>query len=96
MNLTQRYRLADRVAIRPERFGGLVYNYGNRRLFFLHSHDLTEFVSGMTGTEPLADAIARFRARRGLPPSDEAFLEPLAALERIGLIVATDNEKTDP
>ena len=26
------YRLAPGVAIRPERFGGLVYRYDNRRL----------------------------------------------------------------
>ena len=32
MNPAHRYQLADGVAIRPERFGGLVYHYSNRQL----------------------------------------------------------------
>ncbi len=90
MDLTHRYRLADGVAIRPERFGGLVYNYHNRQLYFLHSHDLTEFVRALRGEHPLADAIDAFRESRGLSvEASRAMLKPLAALERMGLLVRT-------
>ena len=44
------WRLHERVALRPEPFGALVYHYGNRRLTFLRSHDLVTLV------ETIADA----------------------------------------
>lgn len=88
MNLDARYQLADGVAIRPERFGGLVYHYDNRRLYFLHSHELAAFVGGLTAEQPLAEAMAAFRDRYGLPAeAQEAMLRSLSALERIGLLV---------
>ncbi len=88
MNLDARYRLADGVAIRPERFGGLVYHYDNRRLYFLHSHELAEFVGGLTAEQPLVTAMAAFRDRHGLPAeTQETMLHSLSALERIGLLV---------
>ncbi len=91
MNISQCYRLADGVAIRPERFGGLVYHYHNRQLYFLHSHELTEFVRGLTGKHPLAAAIEAFRDSRGLSAeAGEAMLKPLAALEKMGLVVGAD------
>ena len=88
MNATERYRLAEGVAVRPERFGGLVYHYDDRRLYFLHSHELTDFVTGLTGKLPLAEAIEAFREHRSLPPeSGKTILKSLAALERLGLLV---------
>lgn len=88
MNTTTRYRLAEGVAIRPERFGGLVYNYSNRQLYFLHSQPLTEFVIGLTAETPVGEAIEAFRDRHALPAEmGETMLSSLAALERLGLVV---------
>lgn len=88
MNPNTRYQLAEGVAIRPERFGGLVYRYDNRRLYFLHSHELTRFVSGLTGEQPLSEAMEAFRHRHDLPADvGETMLQSLSALERIGLLV---------
>lgn len=89
MNLAHVYKLADGVAIRPERFGGLVYHYENRRLYFLHSHELTEFVSRLSGQTPLAQAMEAFRTSHGLSVEvSEALLKSLAALETMGIVVS--------
>lgn len=88
MKLDARYQLADGVAIRPERFGGLVYHHDNRRLYFLHSHELAAFVGELTAEQPLAAALAAFRDRHGLPvETQETMIQSLSALERIGLLV---------
>ena len=88
MNLASRYQLADGVAVRTERFGGLVYNYQDRHLYFIHSHEVTEFVSGLTGGQPLADAMEAFRQSHGLSPeAGETILKSLAALEKMGIVV---------
>lgn len=88
MNSRVRYQLADRVAVRPEHFGGLVYHYDDRRLYFLHSHELTDFVTGLSGEVPLEQAIEAFRTQRNLPAeTGETILRSLAALERLGLLV---------
>ncbi|MFO1113233.1 MAG: mycofactocin biosynthesis chaperone MftB [Rhodospirillales bacterium] len=50
MNLDDYYRLADGIAVRPERFGGLAYSYHDRRLYFIHSHGLAAFAGGLDGT----------------------------------------------
>jgi putative mycofactocin binding protein MftB len=88
MNLSQPYQVAEGVAIRAERFGGLVYNYQNRHLYFLHSHELTELVRGLKGEQPLAAAIEAFHQSHALSPeAGEAMLKSLAALAKMGLIV---------
>ena len=63
MNLASCYRLADGVAVRSERFGGLVYRYDNRRLYFLHSRNVADFVSGLDGLRPLQKAMEDFLDR---------------------------------
>lgn len=81
------YRLARGAAIRPERFGGLVYRYDNRRLYFLYSRDLVDFVSGLDGTRPLGTELDAFLASRALPTSTRAtFVQALAQLERLSLL----------
>jgi putative mycofactocin binding protein MftB len=90
MNLDARYRLARGVAVRPERFGGLVYRYDNRRLFFLHSHDLVDFVSGLNGARPLGDALEEFLQARALPESArDIFIEAVARLETLNILDAS-------
>ena len=88
MNLNSRYRLAEGVAVRPERFGGLAYHYHDRRLYFLHSHELTEFVRGLHGACLLGEAIETFRTEHDLPAeAEESILRLLATLEKMGLVV---------
>jgi putative mycofactocin binding protein MftB len=51
----RRYALHPDLALRPERFGALAYHYGNRRLTFLKSPQLTAIVQDI-GEHPSADA----------------------------------------
>ena len=81
------YRLAPGVAIRPERFGGLVYRYDNRRLYFLHSHRAVEFVNGLDGCRSLRETLDDFLTSREMPPSTgETLVKAVAQLERLGLL----------
>jgi putative mycofactocin binding protein MftB len=41
------WRLDDRVSVRPERFGALLYHFGTRRLSFLKSPTLLAVVCGL-------------------------------------------------
>lgn len=89
MNLDAHYCLAQGVSIRRERFGGLVYRYDNRRLFFLHSHDLMDFVSGLNGTRPLRDVLEEFLHARSLPESNrEALIKAVNQLEQLKILDA--------
>jgi putative mycofactocin binding protein MftB len=51
----RRYELHPDLALRPERFGALLYHYGTRRLTFLKSPQLTAIVSDI-GEHPSVDA----------------------------------------
>jgi putative mycofactocin binding protein MftB len=87
MDLNQRYRMSPHAAIRPERFGGLIYRYDNRRLYFLYSRDLVDFMSGLDGARPLAAALDTFLAARALPDSTrQTFIKTLAQLEKLELL----------
>jgi putative mycofactocin binding protein MftB len=93
MNLATCYRLADGVAIRSERFGGLVYRYDNRRLYFLHSHEIADFVGGLDGLRPLKKALEDFLVSRGLPETaGETLVKTVAQLEKIGILVPATAE----
>jgi putative mycofactocin binding protein MftB len=52
---SRRYRLHPDLALRPERFGALLYHYGTRRLTFLKSPELTAIVRDI-GKYPSANA----------------------------------------
>lgn len=81
------YRLAPGVAIRPERFGGLVYRYDNRRLYFLHSHQAVEFVNCLDGCRSLQEKLDDFLTSREMSPSTgETLVKAIAQLERLGLL----------
>ncbi|HZR53588.1 MAG TPA: mycofactocin biosynthesis chaperone MftB [Streptosporangiaceae bacterium] len=45
--LDRPWRLADRVALREERFGALLYHFGTRRLSFIKSRQLLAVVRGL-------------------------------------------------
>ena len=84
------YRLAPGVAIRPERFGGLVYHYDNRRLYFLHSHRAVEFVNCLDGYRSLQETLDDFLTSREISPSTgETLVKAVAQLERLGLLAQT-------
>jgi putative mycofactocin binding protein MftB len=85
----RRWRLHDRVALRPEPFGALAYHYGNRRLTFLRSPDLVTLVEQLSD-QPTARAAfdaAGIEARRW--PSFEKALTSLAA----GDFIVPDNSE---
>jgi putative mycofactocin binding protein MftB len=46
-SLDSAWALHPRVAVRPERFGALLYSFDTRRLSFLKSRQLLEVVSGL-------------------------------------------------
>lgn len=97
MNLEFCYRLAPGVAIRPERFGGLVYRYDNRRLFFLHSHELVDFVSrlGEVGS-PLGDALDDYLESHHLAYAVRAtFINAMTQLEKLGVLVQVTEERAE-
>lgn len=81
------YRLAEGVAIRPERFGALVYRYDNRRLYFIHSHAVADFVRDLDGSQPLGKAIEAFvRDRDMAEATSAALLKTVAQLESMGIV----------
>ncbi len=89
MNLRTRYRLAPGVALRPERFGGLVYRYDDRRLYFLHSHEVVNFILGLQGEQSLADALQSFCAVWGWSENDrERLLNSIDRLAGMGIVTA--------
>ena len=87
MNKISCYQLAQNVAIRPERFGALVYNYDNRQLYFIHSHLVAAFMIGLDGARPLGEAVDEFVTNRALPASSaDTLFETVGRLERMGLV----------
>ena len=81
------YRLAPGVAIRPERFGGLVYRYDNRRLYFLRSHQTVELVNRLDGRRALRDILDEFLTADPSPDAvRETLLSAIGQLERLGIL----------
>ena len=76
-DLDDAWRLDDRVSIRPERFGALLYHFGTRRLSFLKSPVLLDVVRALA-EQPSARAAC---ARAGVPSADlPTYRAALAAL----------------
>jgi putative mycofactocin binding protein MftB len=77
------WQLDERVSVRPERFGALLYHFGTRRLSFLKSPPLLDVVRGL-GEQPSARAAC---AHAGVPDSElpryRAALAALAASRMI-------------
>jgi len=87
VNAERSYEVPAQVAVRRERFGGLVYRYDNRALLFLHSRPLVDFLVGLDGERPLGAALEEFAAERGLGDGERRALEnALEQLERKGII----------
>ncbi|MBV9448644.1 MAG: mycofactocin biosynthesis chaperone MftB [Streptosporangiaceae bacterium] len=57
-DLDRPWRLDERVAIRPEPFGALLYHFGTRRLSFLKNHTVLTVVRALAD-QPSARAACR-------------------------------------
>lgn len=92
MDAAARPVLRPEVSLRPERFGALAYNFGNRRLSFLKDPDLVAVVRSFDGSRTVDDALvgAGVDARRR-----PAFLAALDTLERSGMIEAMGSGAVD-
>jgi putative mycofactocin binding protein MftB len=79
------YRLHPQLALRPEKFGALAYHYGNRRLTFLKSRQLTAIVESL-GDHASVDAA--LQAHGVSAAQRPAMLRALARLESSEVIGA--------
>lgn len=85
------YRLAPGVAIRSERFGGLVYRYDNRRLYFLRSHQAVELVNSLDGRRSLQETLDALATARDLPDTArEPLMAVVAQLEKLGILTRSN------
>jgi mycofactocin biosynthesis protein MftB len=77
------WRLDERVSIRPERFGALLYHFGTRRLSFLKSRQLLDVVRGLSDQPTARDACVQAGVRDAELPRYRAALAALAASRMI-------------
>lgn len=81
--LLEEWQLAPEVAIRPEPFGALAYDFGTRRLTFLKRPELVSVVTSLAGSPDLRSALEA----SAVPQSEwPAYLSALRALARAGTI----------
>ncbi len=79
------WRRSPSVALRPERFGALAYDFGTRRLSFLKSPQLVRVVEGLSAA-PSADAALD---AAGVTAADRpTYVRALAGLADSGMITA--------
>ncbi|NKQ53007.1 mycofactocin biosynthesis chaperone MftB [Amycolatopsis sp. K13G38] len=79
----QAYRCSPRVALRPEPFGALAYDFGTRRLSFLKTKKLVEVVRTL-GDKP--DVHATLDAAGVAEEERSSYLKALAGLADAGTI----------
>lgn len=78
------WTLHPQVALRPERFGALLYHYGNRRLSFLKDVRLVRVVEGLAEQDCARQALQA----AGVGAGELArFTDALATLAASGLLV---------
>jgi putative mycofactocin binding protein MftB len=83
-DLDRPWRLDDRVALRPERFGALLYHFGTRRLSFLKDPRMLTVVRTLAD-QPTARAAC---AAAGVGPAElPAFTKALATLAATRMVV---------
>lgn len=81
------YEVPAQVAVRQERFGGLVYRYDNRALLFLHSRPLVDLLVELDGEKTLGEDLDEFAADRGMTGEERLSLQKaLDQLEGKGII----------
>ncbi len=81
----QAYALDPDLALRHERFGALLYHYGNRRLTFLKSAELAAVVEDLGAHESVEEALV---AHGVDPAARPAIVRALARLEQSEVIHA--------
>ncbi len=87
MDLVRRYVLSERAAVRRERFGGLIYRYDNRRLYFVHSKEVVDLLESLDGSLSLDESLDRFVSSRGLAPASRpALVDALARLHALEVL----------
>jgi len=77
------WQLDERVSIRPERFGALLYHFGTRRLSFLKNQILLDVVRGLAAQPTARAACAQAGVSAAELPSYRAALATLAASRMI-------------
>ncbi|MEU3573856.1 mycofactocin biosynthesis chaperone MftB [Kitasatospora sp. NPDC036755] len=89
---TRPYRCSPRVALRPEPFGALAYDFGTRRLSFLKTRLLVDVVQGL---ERAADVHSALVAAGVPEPQRAPYLRALAGLAETGVIEPQDHHKEE-
>ncbi|MBB3661564.1 MULTISPECIES: mycofactocin biosynthesis chaperone MftB [Prauserella salsuginis group] len=77
------YRLSPSVALRPEPFGALVYDFTTRKLSFLKTRLLVDVVHAL---EKTPDAHAALRSAEVPDGQHDQYLDALAGLASAGTI----------
>ena len=77
------WRLSGSVALRPEPFGALAYDFHSRRLSFLKTPTLVDVVRRLGASRTVGDALVGARVADDERPG---YLAALAGLARGGLI----------
>jgi putative mycofactocin binding protein MftB len=83
------WELHPSVAVRPERFGALLYHFGTRRLSFLKTPTLLEAVQRLDASASARAALAESGVSAAETPTYERALAGLAATDMIRERVTT-------
>ncbi|HVU92604.1 MAG TPA: mycofactocin biosynthesis chaperone MftB [Jatrophihabitans sp.] len=81
--LDRAWRVPDQVAVRPERFGALLYHFGTRRLSFLKDPSLLAVLRSLADAETARAACLRAGVGEAELPRYRAALTTLAASQMI-------------
>jgi mycofactocin biosynthesis protein MftB len=82
-DLDRPWRLDERVSIRPEPFGALLYHFGTRRLSFLKNHRMLAVVTALADQPSARAACTAAGVREG---ELAVFAKALAALAESKMI----------
>jgi putative mycofactocin binding protein MftB len=80
---TRRWTLHPQVAVRPERFGALLYHFGTRRLSFLKDRALLDVVRRLADADSARDACRLAGLDDARRPRYERALATLAASDML-------------
>jgi mycofactocin biosynthesis protein MftB len=83
MSLDEAWRLSDSVALRPEPFGALAYDFATRRLSFLKTPRLVDVVRRLATSTSVDAAMADAGVERS---ERRAYLRALEALAGSGML----------
>lgn len=88
-DLDSPWSLSGRVALRPEPFGALAYDFGTRQLSFLKANKLVEVVRALDSARSAREACHHSGVTDSELPAYRAALEQLA---RTGMIALRDDQ----